>query len=289
MKLNGKIAAVTGAGSGIGRAVALRLAEEGCSLAISDINETALEETRLAVVERKARVTAQRLDVADRDAVEAWAARIVQDHGSVDVIINNAGVALGATVEGMDYADFEWLMNINFWGVVYGTKAFLPLLKQQEEACIVNVSSVFGFIGIPTQSAYNAAKFAVKGFTEALQQELWLENSPVRAICVHPGGIRTNIVHNSRMGELDKMARPKDKAAAEFDKIARTSPAEAAAVIVRGIKRDQPRVLIGADAHFIDWTHRIWPNLHKKVVSFLSKKSRSDDPGKKDKDTVVPV
>ena len=139
------------------------------------------------------RITSQHLDVADRDAVYAWAERVVADHGSVNLIVNNAGVALGATVESMTYEDFEWLMNINFWGVVYGTKAFLPHLKASGEGHIVNLSSVFGLISVPSQAAYNAAKFAVRGFSDTLRMELEIEGAPVSVTTIHPGGIKTNI------------------------------------------------------------------------------------------------
>jgi NAD(P)-dependent dehydrogenase (short-subunit alcohol dehydrogenase family) len=175
----GRVAAITGAGSGIGRALATALAQRGAPLALSDVDDSGLTQTVAQCEGFGVKVTSEHLDVADRDAVYSWADHVVNDHGSANLVINNAGVALGATVEAMSYEDFEWLMNINFWGVVYGTKAFLPHLKQSGEGHIVNLSSVFGLISVPSQSAYNAAKFAVRGFTDTLRMELEIEGARV--------------------------------------------------------------------------------------------------------------
>ena len=199
-QFEGRVAAITGAGSGIGRALAENLGAQGAHLALSDVNESGLADTVARCEGKGVRVTSQRVDVADRPAVEAWADSVVEDHDKVNLIVNNAGVALGATVESMSYEDFEWLMSINFWGVVYGTKAFLPHLKASGEGHVVNVSSVFGLVSIPTQSAYNAAKFAVRGFTDALRIELEIDPCGVSATTVHPGGIATNIAKDARMG-----------------------------------------------------------------------------------------
>ncbi len=192
-RFEGRVAAITGAGSGIGRALAKDLARRGAHLALSDIDETGLAETVAMCEGRGVKVTSQLLDVSDRAAMEAWAEAVVADHGKVNFIFNNAGVALGATVEGESYEDFEWLMNINFWGVVYGTKAFLPHLKAAGDGHIINLSSVFGLISIPSQSAYNSAKFAVRGFTDSLRMELEIDPCGVSSTTVHPGGIKTNI------------------------------------------------------------------------------------------------
>src|SRR5690349_6225564 len=194
--LNGKVAVVTGAGSGIGRALAQGFAARGCKLAIADINEANLAETAKSL---GTEVMTHKLDVADRAAVYAFAAAVQQRFGTAHVIVNNAGVAVSQTVDALDYKDFEWLMGINFWGVVYGTKAFLPMLTEQNEGAIVNISSVFGIIAVPAQAAYNSAKFAVRGFTECLRHELKEAGSQVKSICVHPGGIKTNIVRNARV------------------------------------------------------------------------------------------
>jgi NAD(P)-dependent dehydrogenase (short-subunit alcohol dehydrogenase family) len=265
--LKDKVAVVTGAGSGIGRALAQLLAEKGCKLAIADINEAALMETAATL---PTDVIARKLDVANRDAVYAFADAVRQHFGTAHVVVNNAGVAVSQTVNDLSWEDFEWLMGINFWGVAYGTKAFLPTLLAQDEGTIVNVSSVFGIIGVPTQGAYNAAKFAVRGFTEALRHELRATN--VRAICVHPGGIRTNIAAASRfykdpLGNSDHAA-----STARFARLARTSPEKAAATIVRGIEKGSPRVLIGGDAVMIDQIQRMMPVSYFKVFDALSRR-----------------
>ncbi|HEX4902885.1 MAG TPA: SDR family oxidoreductase, partial [Acidimicrobiales bacterium] len=174
-QLHGRVAAITGAGSGIGRALAVELARHGTHLALSDVDEVGLAETVTLAEGLGVKVTSARVDVADRAAVHAWADQVVADHGQVHLIFNNAGVALGATVEGVSYEDLEWLMGINFWGVVHGTKAFLPHLRAAGTGHVVNISSVFGLLGIPSQSAYNAAKFAVRGFTDALRMELEID------------------------------------------------------------------------------------------------------------------
>jgi NADP-dependent 3-hydroxy acid dehydrogenase YdfG len=183
--VQGKIAVITGAASGIGRALALQLNRDGCELFLSDINEGGLNETVSLLTRKDIPNVSQVLDVASKEAVHAWADRIAASKGHVDIVINNAGVALLATVEECDYANLEWLMGINFWGVVYGTQAFLPLLRKSGQGHLVNLSSVFGLIAVPTQSAYNAAKFAVRGYTEALRQEMAGTN--VHVCCVHPG------------------------------------------------------------------------------------------------------
>ncbi len=224
-----KVAVITGAGSGIGRALAHDLAAAGARLALSDVNQVGLQETADALNLGSDRLITEAFDVADRDAFYAFAERVTGHFGAVHLVFNNAGVALGATVEDMSYEDFEWLMGINFWGVVYGTKAFLPHLKAAGEGHIVNVSSVFGLIGVPTQSAYNASKFAVRGFTEALRQELEMEGGRVSCTSVHPGGIKTNIARNARMGAgVEKITGGDgDKARRASEKMFRTTPAEA--------------------------------------------------------------
>ena len=224
-EFNGRVAAITGAGSGIGRALAINLAGRGCHLALSDIDEAGLAETASLAASGGVTITTHRLDVADRLAMEDWAGKVVADHGKANLVFNNAGVALGATVEGMAYDDLMWLMGINFFGVVYGTKAFLPHLKAAGEGHIVNISSVFGLIGIPSQSAYNAAKFAVRGFTEALRIELDIEDCGVSCTTIHPGGIKTNIAKNARMDDsLTALGQDPQASSAEFEKLFITSP-----------------------------------------------------------------
>lgn len=265
--LNGRVAAITGAGSGIGRALALQLANEGCNVAISDISEAGLKETIELLSAQGANFIADPLDVADREAVYAWADKVQGHFGQVNLVFNNAGVALGATAEDATYEDMEWLMNINFWGVVYGTKAFLPMLKQAGEGHIVNISSVFGLIGVPTQSAYNAAKFAVRGYTESLRQELEIEGGAVSCSCVHPGGIKTNIAKSARMGDVSKITGSSaEKATRDFEKGFRTTPEDAAAVIIKGVKNNQRRILIGSDAHAIDTVQRLLPTSYQRLM-----------------------
>ena len=265
---DGRVAAITGAGSGIGRALAVRLARAGAHLALSDIDEVGLAETVALCEGRGVKVTAQHVDVADRDAVVAWADQVVADHGRVNLVFNNAGVALGATIESESYTDFEWLMNINFWGVVHGTKAFLPHLKASGEGHIVNISSVFGLLSIPSQSAYNSAKFGVRGFSDALRMELEIEGAPVSSTTVHPGGIRTNIARNMRLDESAVALAGADEAREQFDKIARTTPDAAARKILRAVRRNRRRTLIGADAVFIDLVSRLPAWGYQRAIVF---------------------
>ena len=254
MEYSGSTAVITGAASGIGRALALDLARRGANLAISDVDKDGLRETVDRCTTAGATVRSYHLDVADREAFLAHADEVASDFGSVHLVVNNAGVAVTATVEEITWDDFDWIMGINFWGVVHGTKAFLPHLIASGDGHLVNISSVFGFIGVPSQSSYNAAKFAVRGFTEALRQEMIAERRPVAVSCVHPGGIRTNIVRHSRMtaaeGEKDELVK-------DFARIARTSPEKAAAIILRGVDRKKARILVGPDAYLIDGLARL--------------------------------
>lgn len=264
-----KVAAITGAGSGIGRALANDLARRGCHLALSDIDEVGLAETVIQCEGRGVKVTSRRLDVADRDAVEAWATEVVAEHGTVNLVFNNAGVALGASIEGMSYDDFEWLMNINFWGVVHGTKAFLPHLKASGEGHLVNVSSVFGLFSVPSQSAYNAAKFAVRGFTDALRMELEIEGAPVSCTTIHPGGIKTNIAKSARMDASAAAfgdGGSSDEMAAEFDKILMTTPEKAARQILKAVERNRRRALIGPDAKALDLVSRMPAAIYQNAI-----------------------
>ena len=264
----GRVAAITGAGSGIGRALANDLARRGAHLALSDIDDTGLAETVSQCEGFGVKITSQHLDVADRAAVYAWADQVVADHGEVNLVVNNAGVALGATIESMSYEDFEWLMNINFWGVVYGTKAFLPYLKASGEGHIVNLSSVFGLISVPSQSAYNAAKFAVRGFTDTLRMELEIEGAPVSVTTIHPGGIKTNIAKNARMDvSVTEMAGDPEKARLDMERVFITSPQKAARQILAAVQRDRRRALIGPDAKVIDLISRLPATLYQSALA----------------------
>jgi len=267
-----KVAAVTGAGSGIGQQLAVLLAKEGCHLSLSDINEQGLAATVELLKPYNIRVTTQKLDVSDRHAVKAWAEQTVQNHGSVNMIFNNAGVALGSTVEGASYEELEWIVNINFWGVVYGTKEFLPFIKQSKDGHIVNISSLFGLIAQPTQSAYNATKFAVRGFTESLRQELDMQNCGVSALCVHPGGIRTNIADSAKMNEsLKTLGMHPEKSIKAFNKLLRCPPEEAARQILAAVRKDKRRLLIGNDAKVLDLMQRFLPTGYQRVSEFGTK------------------
>ena len=262
------IAVVTGAASGIGRSLAVRLAREPIAgIAIADLNAEGLQETAAMVGELGVPVSAHVLDVSDRKAVEVFSEEVLARHGRVTHLINNAGVGLLGTFEQLTIEDFEWLMQINFWGVVYCTKAFLPTLLAQEHAHIVNVSSVFGLIAPSEQTAYSSSKFAVRGFTESLRHEL--SNSNVSVSCVHPGGIKTNIVRNSRVGG-DTPAEWKQQGVKFFDKVAKTSPETAADVIVEGIKKRNPRILIGADARGISILSRLFPRRYLAIIERLA-------------------
>ncbi|TCB50524.1 SDR family NAD(P)-dependent oxidoreductase [Acinetobacter terrestris] len=267
-----KVAAITGAGSGIGQQLAVLLAKQGCHLSLSDVNEQGLAQTVELVKDSHVRVTTQKLDVADRDAMKAWAADTVQNHGSVNMIFNNAGVALGSTVEGASYEELEWIVNINFWGVVYGTKEFLPLIKKSGDGHIINISSLFGLTAQPTQSAYNATKFAVRGFTESLRQELDMENCGVSALCVHPGGIRTNIANAAKMNDsIRTLGMHPEKSAKAFNKLLRCPPEEAARQIIEAVQKDKRRLLIGNDAKAVDLMQRILPTGYQRIMAFATK------------------
>ncbi|MQA62449.1 MAG: SDR family NAD(P)-dependent oxidoreductase [Actinophytocola sp.] len=265
---DGKVAVITGAGSGIGRALAIDLARRGSRLALSDVNTAAVAETAALCEKEGAQAQHSVLDVADRAAVYAHAAAVAAEFGQVNLVFNNAGVALTADIADMSWDDFEWIVGINFWGVMYGTKAFLPHLIESGDGHLVNISSVFGLFAVPSQSAYNASKFAVRGFTEALRQEMKLAGHPVGVSCVHPGGIKTNIAKNARAAEgLDA-----DRLAALFDKIARTTPEAAAKRILRGVHRNEAKVLVGPDAYALDLMPRVLGSGYQRLVGAAAKR-----------------
>jgi NAD(P)-dependent dehydrogenase (short-subunit alcohol dehydrogenase family) len=265
---NKSVAVVTGAASGIGRALAIRLAREGIAgIAISDVNEAGLNETSNMAGKFGVPISVHVADVSKLDQVHTLAAEVVEKHGRATHLINNAGVGLIGTFEQISLEDFEWLMGINFWGVVYCTRAFMPILEKQESAHIVNVSSVFGLIAPAEQSAYCSAKFAVRGFTESLRHELVDTNISVS--CVHPGGIKTNIVKNARLG-ADAPEEWKQQGAKFFDKVAKTTPEEAAEVILSGIKTGNTRILIGKDAKAISFFSRLFPKKYLGVLERLN-------------------
>ena len=269
-----KVAAITGAGSGIGRALALQLARQGCHLALCDVNERSLAGTVESVRLTGVKATGDRLDVADREAVYRWADRVAEEHGRVNLVFNNAGVALGSAIEGGSYENFEWLFGINFWGVVYGTKAFLPHLRASGEGHVINVTSVFALISVPGQGAYNASKAAVRGFTDALRMELEMSEAPVSATSVHPGGIKTDIARNSRAdASFGKLGLDAEGGREKFDKLLVTDADEAARVILRAVKKNKRRVLVGRDAHAIDGMARLLPGAYQHAVKRFVRRS----------------
>lgn len=266
--LDNKVVALTGAGSGIGRALALDLARRGSLLALSDINEAGLAETvELAKQAGAKEIKADRLDVADRSAFEAYAAGVADHFGRVNVAINNAGVALSGDFVDLEWDDIDWITGINFWGVVHGSKFFLPHLIASGDGHLVNVSSLFGLVSMPGQSMYNAAKYAVRGMSEAIREEMLVAKHPVGVTVVHPGGIKTAIARSGRASAHEDAA----EIARFFDeKLAKTTPEKAAEVIIRGVLHKQARVLIGLDAHAIHQFGRIAGSRYQDIVAVLA-------------------
>lgn len=253
---------VTGAGSGIGRALSLALARRGARLALSDVDEPSLIATAAGAAACGAEVEHYRVNVADRGAVFAHADAVAARFGAVNLVVNNAGVGLSATVRDSPIEDIEWLMGIDFWGVIYGCKAFLPRLIESGDGHLVNISSVLGLIAVPELSAYCAAKFAVRGFTEALRQELLIAGDPVAVSCVHPGGVKTGIARATRSAD-----KTPDELADQFAKVAFRTPEKAAAIILRGVERDRARILVGIDAHLIDALQRLLGSRYQALAA----------------------
>ena len=293
------VAAITGAGSGMGRELALHLAKMGCHVALSDINAEQLAQTKEMLVGYDIQVTTTVLDVSDNDAMQAWADSVMSDHGKVNFIFNNAGVAFSSTIEGASIEELEWVMDINFWGVVYGTKAFLPLIKNsvkqsevtsdsqddqsrqfKEHGHVINISSLFGLTAQPSYSAYNASKFAVRGFTESLRQELNIQKCGVSATCIHPGGIKTNIANSARGNDsTSTVGMPTgDKAIRSFNKLLKFDASEAAWIILHAAATNQQRCLIGNDAKMVDAIQRVFPSHYSQVLNGATQLSRKLKP-----------
>jgi NADP-dependent 3-hydroxy acid dehydrogenase YdfG len=260
----GKVAAVTGAGSGIGQALAIELARSGASVAISDVDTEGLAATEERLKAIGAPVKADRLDVTEREAFGLYADEVKEHFGKVNQIYNNAGIAFAGDVEASQFKDIERVMDVDFWGVVNGTKVFLPHLIASGDGHVINVSSVFGLFSVPGQAAYNAAKFAVRGFTEALRQEMLVAGHPVKVTTVHPGGIKTAIARNMHTVEgLDK-----EELAQTFDKkLASTSPEKAARIILDGVRKNRARVLVGPDARVLDAIVRATGSGYQRLFS----------------------
>ena len=265
--------AVTGAASGIGRALAIELAARGADLALADRDEAGLQSVAAEIAKGSAqtgstrKVSLHRVDIGDSEAVTAFARVAIAAHPALNIVINNAGVALLGQFHEIDQAQMEWLFNINFWGAVHATRAFLPHLASQPASHIVNLSSIFGIVAPPGQTAYSAAKFAVRGFSEALRHELQMAKSPIRLSVVHPGGIKTNIVRNSRAGTGVTDNERRVQSIERFDAIAQTSAKDAALRIIKGIEKNEPRILIGGDARFMDILQRFRPATYWNVMA----------------------
>lgn len=268
MQINDCVAVLTGAGSGIGRALALALASRQCHLALADINEEGLAETARIARVHGVRVSEHRLDVASREQVAALPEAVIAEHGKVDLLINNAGVALGGHFHQVSEADFDWLMAINFEAVVRMTRAVLPFLQERPAARIVNVSSLFGLITPAGQTAYCASKFAVRGFSNALRLEL--QGSNVGVTVVHPGGVATSIATSARVSAA---VAPQDVELSrkQAQKLLRMPPEKAAQIIVNGIERNKPRVLVGNDARILAWLERLFPVNYWRLLPMLAK------------------
>jgi short-subunit dehydrogenase len=282
--INGAAAALTGAASGIGRALALELAARGCDLALADRDEAGLRSVaaEIAKGDTKAgarKVTVHRIDVGVPEEITDFAAAAISAHPGLNIVVNNAGVALFGNFNEIDQAQMDWLMNINFWGVVHCCRAFLPHLSAQREAHIVNLSSIFGIIAPPGQTAYCAAKFAVRGFSESLRHELQTANSPIKLSVVHPGGVATNIVRNSPagVGVTDNARRV--QMIERFEAVAKTTPAAAALRIIAGIEKNQPRILIGNDARYMDLLQRFRPGTYWAVLAKRIEKAMATGKG----------
>jgi NAD(P)-dependent dehydrogenase (short-subunit alcohol dehydrogenase family) len=265
--LENKVIAITGAASGIGLAISERCIALGARVAIADIDKPSLQQ--VLSDQNSKNVLRTTIDVSNERSVQQWAMQVFEHFGRIDAVINNAGISLSRTVCNMSREQLQRVMDINFYGVVNGVNAFLPYLQQRDDSHIVNVSSLFGLIGVPTQSAYNAAKFAVRGFTEALCQEMAGTNLNVS--CVLPGGVKTNIVKSGEhFDAVDGQSTSTKELSQQFDKTARTTPIKAAQVIVRGILNNKKRILIGSDAKFIDLIQRLLPSHYDRILKPIS-------------------
>jgi short-subunit dehydrogenase len=267
-QFEGSAAAITGAASGIGRALALELAARGCDLALADLDLAGLDSVAKEITAAQPRrVTIRRVDVADPNQIQEFAAAAIADFPALNLLFNNAGVALLGQFDEFDLTQMAWLMDINFWGVVRGTRAFLGHLQSRPQAHIVNISSIFGIIAPAGQSAYAASKFAVRGFSEALRHELAANKGTVRLSVVHPGGVKTNIARKARSGTQLRESVSMSELGDRFERLARTTPAAAAQRIIRGIERNEPRILIGSDAKYLDIIQRLKPATYWALLS----------------------
>ncbi|MFK7773212.1 MAG: SDR family NAD(P)-dependent oxidoreductase [Saprospiraceae bacterium] len=277
--LQDKVVVITGAASGIGKALAQHFAKAGSHLALNDFNEAGLLQTVKELQSiATGKIFTSPFDVSKVENFEKFAEQVSKTFGRVDIVINNAGVALGrVSVEEVSYEDFEWVMNINFWGMVYGTKTFLPLLKKQPEAALVNISSVFGIAGIGHQGPYCASKFAIRGLTESLRMEAMMDFPHVKIHSVHPGGIKTNIARSAKWVGEEVSKEEFEETTERFEKMFITTPESAAATIVKGIQKKKSKILIGKDAKQLDLMVRLMPQGYTKLVINQFKKANLTD------------
>ena len=278
---SGKVAVITGAGSGMGRYLAVLLAKAGANVAICEINPTTLAETEEMVKAYPVKVSSHVLDVSDKAAIDGLPAQVIDEHGQVDLVFNNAGVTVDSPFEDMSEQDWDWVININLHGVINGSRAFLPHLKQRPEAALINTSSIFGMITVPNQSVYHTAKFAVRGFTECLAKEL--KGSNVQIHSVHPGHIGTNIVTNARMNTKEDKVNPMQEMMGKLIGIGSTQeemadffrnngmhPSRASNIILKGVLKNKSRIFIGADAKLMDLSQRLTPMHYDKLFPFFT-------------------
>ena len=268
--LHNKVVVITGAASGIGRALALECAGRGARRFLADIDEAGLADVCAQVQAAGTPCQTQRVDAGSEADIFALAQACAERYGGADVLINNAGVTLVSSVDKLQTPDAQWLMNINFWGVVHGCRAFLPQMRTRPEAMLVNISSIFAMVSVPSQSMYNAAKAAVRGFSDSLREEL--RSSSVAVLCVHPGGIRTNIANSARMADLSLLEMSAQQMRDGFSQNARTTPEQAATAIVRAIERGQTRLMIGMDARILDWVYRLFPAKASNWITALGRR-----------------
>lgn len=270
--LKGKSVVITGAASGIGEALAMGMARRGARLLLADIDAAGLQRIVKSIQDTGVECYGHVTDTGSEAAIHSLAQETSNKLGGTDVLINNAGVALVSPVEGMQTQDAYWLMNINFWGVVHGCQAFLPQLRQRPEAVLVNVSSIFAMVSMPTQSIYNASKAAVRGFSDALREEL--RDTAITVLTVHPGGIKTNIANKARITDSRMVASSDQALRSHFDQLARTTPQQAASAIIHAIEAGKTRLLIGADARVLDWMFRLVPTRASQWITSISKSMR---------------
>ena len=279
-----KVAVITGAGSGMGRYLAVLLAKEGADVSVCDVNEETLNETVEMLRKYNVSVSSHLLDVSDKDAIEALPRKVIDQHGKVDMVFNNAGVTTGSHFKDMDEDNWDWVMGINFDGVINSTRAFIPHMVDSPEAAIVNTSSIFGMVAVPGQTVYHATKFAVRGFTESLAMEMRETNPNLQIHCVHPGHIGTNIAATARFDEenfnqdetqvsnsiFTRNAPKSQKEMGDLFREGGMHPSKAAEIILNGVKKNKSRIFIGLDAKLLDLSQRIFPkNYHKTWALFM--------------------